>query len=184
MIIFDNYIEAKFTCTNILCPGETASFKEVSLGNLVEWKWDFGNGQSSNLKDPPNQSYTPRGNSDYNARPQLIVKNDYGCYDTTKGFIRVAYSCFIAVPSAFTPNGDGRNDYLYPLQAYKATNLNFSVYNRFGELVFHSKDWTYKWDGRYKGQAADAGTYVWVLSYTNSDNGAVVNQKGTTVLVR
>ncbi|MBK8301445.1 MAG: gliding motility-associated C-terminal domain-containing protein [Chitinophagaceae bacterium] len=40
------------------------------------------------------------------------------------------------MPSAFTPNGDGKNDFLYPLNAVKANNLEFKVYNRMGQLVF------------------------------------------------
>ena len=96
----------------------------------------------------------------------------------------MVYSCFIAVPSAFTPNGDGLNDYLYPLKAYKSTNLTFSIYNRFGQRVFYSTNWLSKWDGRYKGLAQDPGTYVWMLDYDNSESGKHVFQKGTTILIR
>jgi gliding motility-associated-like protein len=56
-------------------------------------------------------------------------------------------NCYIVVPSAFTPNHDGLNDYLYPLNAYKATNLIFRVYNRMGGLVCETQDWTRKCDG-------------------------------------
>ena len=116
--------------------------------------------------------------------PQLIVKNTYGCYDTATAPVKVVFSCFIAVPTAFTPNNDGLNDYLYPLVAYKATKLQFSIYNRFGERVFYSENWEKKWNGRYKGRDADVGTYVWVLRYTHTDTGKQVEQKGTSILIR
>jgi gliding motility-associated-like protein len=58
------------------------------------------------------------------------------------------------------------------------------VYNRFGQLLFQTTDWTNKWDGSFKGQGADAATYVWILQYTHVDTGKKVEQKGTTVLIR
>ena len=88
------------------------------------------------------------------------------------------------MPNAFTPNKDGLNDYLYPLNAYKATGLLFRVYNRVGQLVFETRDWTKRWDGSFKGQPADLGTYVWILQYTHIDTGKWVEQKGTTILLK
>jgi gliding motility-associated-like protein len=113
----------------------------------------------------------------------LIIQNNYGCVDTAKQKIEVPNSCYIAVPNAFTPNNDGINDFLYPLAAYKATGLLFRVYNRVGQLVFESRDWTKRWDGRFKGQPADMGTYVWILTYTNTETGKKVQQRGTSILL-
>jgi gliding motility-associated-like protein len=93
-------------------------------------------------------------------------------------------SCYIAVPSGFTPNGDGINDYLYPLNAYKAINLEFRVYNRYGQLVFETKNWMNKWDGTINGKQQPTGTYVWMLNYTDSDSGKKYFLKGTSVLIR
>ena len=115
---------------------------------------------------------------------RLIVKNSAGCYDTAYQNIRVLKSCYIAVPNAFTPNGDGINDFLYPVNAYKADDLEFSVYNRVGQRVFHTTDWTKKWDGTINGNPQDTGVYVWILKYTNRDTGKKVFQKGSTVLIR
>jgi gliding motility-associated-like protein len=92
-------------------------------------------------------------------------------------------NCYIAVPTAFTPNGDGLNDYLYPLNAYKATNLSFKVFNRTGQLVFETKDWTVKWDGTIKGAKQASGVYVWMLDY-NDVTGKRISLKGTTLLIR
>jgi gliding motility-associated-like protein len=98
--------------------------------------------------------------------------------------LTVLDNCYIAVPSAFTPNGDGLNDFLYPNNAIKADNLEFRVYNRWGQLVFLSRDWTQKWDGKVKGLPQNTGVYVWFLSYTHRDTGEKVFQKGTTTLIR
>jgi len=183
IINLDNDLKAIFEATSIVCPGDLASYKESSIGKILEWQWDFGNGNTSLLQQPPQQVY-PFSTTIRNVPVQLIVTNDIGCKDTAVHTIKVVGNCYIAVPNAFTPNDDGINDYLYPLNAYKAKDLIFKVYNRFGQLLFQTTDWTHKWDGKFKGQGADPATYVWLLQYTNIDTGKRVEQKGTTVLIR
>ncbi len=183
-IIFDNYLKADFEVTPVICPQKKASFTNTSIGNIIEYKWDFKNGTISTQKNPLPQAFIPLDASDYNALPELIIKNDFGCFDTITKPVQVVYSCFIAVPSAFTPNGDGLNDFLYPLKAYKSTNLNFSIYNRLGQRVFYSNSWLNKWDGKFKGLPQGPGTYVWTLDYINSESGTRVVEKGTSILIR
>ena len=183
-LYFDNLLHAKFEITSLVCPGDKAFIKNTTIGNVISnWSWDLGNGSSSNIKDPPPQTYNVQ-NSSYATLIKLVVTNNYGCKDSAIQKISIINNCYIAVPSAFTPNSDGLNDYLYPLNAYKALNLDFTVYNRFGQRLFHTKDWTNKWDGTFKGQGVDPGTYVWVLTYIFKDTGKRVEQKGTTILVR
>ena len=182
-IVLDNYLHAAFETSSFICPGDKAFFKDKSTGNIVSWNWNFNNGNTSNLQSPPPQSFiSPFVTT--SVFVQLVVKNNYGCTDTATQKILLANNCYIAVPNAFTPNNDGLNDYLYPLNAYKANDLLFRIYNRFGQLLFETRDWTKKWDGSFKGQGADPGTYVWILQYTNRDTGKRVEQKGTTILIR
>ncbi|WP_462254404.1 T9SS type B sorting domain-containing protein [Ferruginibacter sp.] len=182
-ILLDNDLKAAFEATAVVCPGDLASFKDNSIGNILMWNWDFGNNNTSNLQSPPKQVY-PYSNIIRDVPVQLIVTNNIGCSDTATQKIKVVGNCYIAVPNAFTPNNDGLNDYLYPLNAYKAKDLIFRVYNRFGQVLFQTANWTNKWDGTFKGQGADPGTYVWILQYTHIDTGNRVEQKGTTVLLR
>ena len=181
-IFLDNEVKAAFEATAIVCPNESAFFKDNSIGNIISWNWDFANGSTSNSQMPSPQSYIAMKPT-RDVFPRLVVQNNLGCFDTAIQKIVVPYSCYIAVPNAFTPNNDGLNDYLYPLNAYKATDLLFRIYNRVGQLVFETRDWTKKWDGRFGGQPADLGTYVWILTYTNTDTGKKVQQKGTTILL-
>jgi len=183
-IIFDNFLKANFDVTPVICPDKKASFTNTSIGNITEYRWDFKNGIISSQKNPPPQAFIPQDAKDYNALPELIIKNNFGCFDTITKPVQVVYTCFIAVPNAFTPNGDGLNDYLYPLKAYKSTNLSFSIYNRLGQRVFYSNSWLNKWDGKLKGIPQDPGTYVWTLDYINSETGIHVKEKGTTILIR
>lgn len=87
----------------------------------------------------------------------------------------------IYVPSAFTPNGDAINN---RLQVYgDIRTYSFSVFNRFGELVYNTSAPNTGWDGTFKGKAQSAGTYVWYVSATLSD-GRKVNLNGTSILIR
>ncbi len=184
VIVFDNYLKADFEVTALVCPEDKAIFKNNTLGRIVTWDWQIGNGNIISVKDPTPQIYPPRPSTDYTAMPRLIIKNDYGCFDTISKKIAVIFSCYIAVPSAFTPNGDGLNDYLYPLKAYKSSNLVFAVYNRLGQRVFYTENWQQKWDGKFKNLPQNPGTYVWTLEYTNTDTNKRVQQKGTSILIR
>jgi gliding motility-associated-like protein len=58
------------------------------------------------------------------------------------------------------------------------------VYNRWGQLIFETKDWTKKWDGRINGNPQPAGTYVWMLQYFEDNEETPIVLKGTVVLIR
>ena len=168
--------------TSFVCPIEEAIFTDTSIGIIKKWYWDFGDGQSSTFQDPEPQLY-PHRDTIVNYLVQLIITGDF-CIDTAFNYIKVIPNCYIDVPTAFTPNGDGKNDYLYPLNAWKADNLLFRVFNRFGQLVFETRDWTNKWDGTVNGSTPIVGTYVWMLDYIDHDTQLPVHKKGTTVLIR
>jgi gliding motility-associated-like protein len=176
-------LKAGFGVTDFICPNDVATFVDSSKGNTSSWNWDFNNGFTSISPTPPVQTYLPVTKETILAT-RLIITDTFHCIDTAYRNIKLIPNCNIAVPTAFTPNGDGKNEYLYPLYAYKAEKLLFRVYNRYGQLIFSTQDWTVKWDGTLKGVPQDTGVYVWMLQYTNRDTGQQVFQKGTTVLIR
>ncbi len=182
-LFLDNDIKSDFEVTQFVCPNDKAIFKNNSIGRNLRYFWDFGNGITSTAQTPLPQSYVTPAKS-YDVVVRLTVTDDLGCTANSFEKITVVNSCYIAVPNAFTPNNDGLNDYLYPLNAYKAKNLKFKVYNRFGQVMFTTTNWLIQWDGTQKGQTAEMGTYVWVLEYINSDTGEKVFQKGTALLIR
>jgi len=176
-------VKAAFEYPAFACPTDTIRFLDKSTGPVTAWKWNFGNGNQSTLQTPPEQFYS--SNALLSRVPvELVVSSANGCSDTISQIISVPNNCYIAIPNAFTPNGDGLNDFLYPLNAWKATGLMFKVYNRYGQLVWETNDWTRKWDGGSAGKAAPSGAYVWMLQYTEIDTGKKVVQKGTTTLIR
>lgn len=182
-VVNKNTVIAGIAGTEYMCRiYDSASFKDISKGSLVKWYWNFGNGQSAAVSDPPIQYYNIPSNQN-TIQVSLAVADSYGCADTVYHIIKVENNCFIAVPNAFTPNGDGNNDYLYPLNAYKATNLHFRVFNRNGLLVFETRDWTSKWNGAIGGVPQASGVYVWLMDYSDA-SGKRIALKGTTVLIR
>lgn len=183
IITFDNALKASFEISNIICPEDSAQIKNTSLGHISAYEWNFGNGNTSTNENPFSQKY-PDVFSEKSYRVSLIVKNQIGCSDTAVNTVKVLKSCYLAVPNAFTPNGDGINDFFYPLNAFKADQLRFRVYNRLGQLVYHSEDWQQKWDGTINGNPQDSGIYVWTLEYISRDTGKRVFAKGSAMLIR
>lgn len=176
-------LRASFTGPDYFCPNDEARFRDTSIGKIIAWHWSFGNGFTSTSQFPPAQFYST-SEREKTFPVQLVIESDKHCYDSVLRFIKVLNNCYIAVPTGFTPNGDGTNDYLYPLNAYKAINLEFRVFNKYGQQLFETKDWTHKWDGTYNGVQQPTGVYVWMLSFTDLESGKKIFQKGTTVLIR
>lgn len=182
-IILDNQVIAAFEGPDMVCPGDSVGFINNSTGQIDTWLWNFGNGNTSSLQNPPPQVYPATGTETLYT-VFLTVASNSGCQTSATHTIKVFASCIIAVPTAFTPNNDGLNDFLYPLNAIKAENLDFKVFNRWGQLVFHSTDWTKKWDGKVNGFAQATAVYVWTLNYTHKDTRVKYSLKGTTTLIR
>ncbi len=157
-------------------------FTDKSSGVVQKRSWEFGNGRTDTLANPNTQYYnTYPGEPDILAR--LIVKDTAGCVDTVVQKLTVHENCLIAVPTGFTPNNDGRNDLLGPTNAFKASDLVFTVYNKFGQKIFETRDYTRRWDGKLNGREQATGVYVWILGYSDR-NGKRVFQKGTVLLIR
>jgi gliding motility-associated-like protein len=182
-IVLNNKVTAAFKGPDMVCPEDTAAFTDNSTGQVDNWQWTFGNGTTSLLQHPPAQVY-PLTGTEMLYTVSLTVSNNNGCRTTATKTVKVFSSCIIAVPTAFTPNNDGLNDFFFPLNAFKAENLDFKVFNRWGQLVFHSRDWTQKWDGRINGIAQATNVYVWMLNYTHRDTKVRYSLRGTTTLIR
>lgn len=106
-----------------------------------------------------------------------------GCVTVDTQQVKVFKEINFYVPNAFTPNGDGLNDYLRPVAAgFKAISY-FRVYNRWGQLLFDLAWNENGWDGLFKGMPQQAQTVVWVAEGTTAD-GTVYRQKGSCILLR
>jgi gliding motility-associated-like protein len=101
---------------------------------------------------------------------QILVTDSNGCANSDFITIFVVGGFSIYIPNVFTPNGDLHNNIFY---VYGEDILDFtlSIYTRWGEKIFESKDMTKGWDGTYKGEPLPIGTYVYLVEFTGESGG-------------
>ena len=150
--------------------------------------WDFGDifqpNNSLSTSTVPNPSHTYSDAIPYMYDVTLSVENIYGCKNTVTEPVTVYPVITFYVPNAFTPNRDGKND------SFKGTGMyiddstyNMWIYDRWGELIFHSNSLEFGWDGYLKGVRALEDIYVWKVSFKD-DSGKNHSYDGTVTLLR
>lgn len=139
------------------------TFENHSQDNSYN-QWTFGeNGElGSSANEEPIFTFPPDVVGEYPV--ELIVTNNFGCTDTFVQVVHVHEEFLIYVPNAFTPNGDGVNDF------FKAEGVDIllreftmTIYNRWGDLVFETTNPKQGWDGKHHGKDAPQGTYVYKI---------------------
>jgi len=113
----------------------------------------------------------------------ITLKTEGGCLTVDTLLVLVAPKADIQVPTAFTPNGDGLNDFLKPILIGINELRYFRIYNRWGVPVYHSTESKRGWDGNYKGNQQSTQSYVWMTEGI-SIIGEIIRKKGTVVLIR
>jgi gliding motility-associated-like protein len=120
----------------------------------------------------------PQLNTDY----FVTITDPNGCtaHDTVQ--VMVNFIEGLGVPQAFSPNADGNNDLLV-VKGFGITKLKFSVYDRYGKLIFQTEDQEHGWDGSFNGKPLNPGVFVWTLEYAllNNSTGLL---KGNTTIIR
>lgn len=168
-----------FDVTPLVQEEYSAEFTFTNLSDDYDKQWfHFGNGVSS-----PINNYTyiyPEPGVYY---PYQIVKNEYGCRDTSMKKITVIPVIPIMVPNAFTPDGNSRNNTFKPI-LYKPQNYKMWIYNRWGELMFLSEHPEAEWNGNYGGLPAPTGVYIWRIIYYEYDTGMPKQIMGHVTLLR
>ena len=112
----------------------------------------------------------------------VTVTDIGGCIGKDSVFVRVYDGPTYYVPTSFTPNGDGLNDFFRAIPVGISNTEYFRVYNRFGQIVFQTNRWLQGWDGFYQGRKQPSGTYIWIVKGIDKYN-KKVEQKGTVVLI-
>ncbi len=136
--------------------------------------------KSGILSYPSGHKFTGLAAANY---PFTIIDKQGCLIDTLSVNINFIKCDPIIFPNTFTPNKDGVNDVFLPMQGGIASGFKFSVYDRFGALLFNSADLHTGWDGTYKGSAAPLGTYYWIATYYDQNN-FYRTQSGSVLLVR
>jgi len=114
---------------------------------------------------------------------QTTLRNGCIVYDTLR--VKVSATTGIFVPKAFSPNGDGQNDRLFPVLVGVSQLRYFRVYNRWGVLVYEARTSgsNIGWDGVYKGVLQPLETYIWVAEALDV-LGKTLKAGGNTILIR
>jgi len=117
----------------------------------------------------------------------LVTTGVNGCSDTVEysfeiiDDVTVNPGGTIAIPSAFTPDNDGNNDILF-VRGGPFEQMDFRVFNEWGNEIFHSTNPSSGWDGTYKGEKQQIGTYVWTLVGKTSTNKEIKMKGDVTIL--
>jgi gliding motility-associated-like protein len=123
-----------------------------------------------------NANVMPPSNMNYN----LYATSAFGCKNDDAVFVKVVGGIYI--PTAFTPNNDGKNDHWHIPFLDPLLGAVVRVYNRLGQLVYVAEGQTVDWDGNLKGMPQSSGAYVYYISYKK--HAATVTMKGTVLLIR
>ncbi|MCS6819017.1 MAG: gliding motility-associated C-terminal domain-containing protein, partial [Chitinophagales bacterium] len=159
--------------------GDTAQLAFTGEGVArFEWKYD-STLSSINIPDP---KAFPLQTTIYT----LFAEDSNGCTvsDTTVVYVfrTPCKQGGVYLPNAFTPNGDGKNDILV-VRSLSITELYFAVYDRWGQLVFETRNPQQGWDGSYGGKPLDSGVFGYYLK-ARCDNGEFIEKKGNVTLLK
>jgi gliding motility-associated-like protein len=114
----------------------------------------------------------------------VTTANAIGCRATDSIWVMTVDCPELVLPSAFSPNNDGKNDNFFLLSRNFSKLDFFEVYNRWGELVYTTTDLNAKgWDGTYKGQVAEIGVYVYKTQVVDR-GGQVKSKTGNVTLIK
>ncbi|MBW4891695.1 gliding motility-associated C-terminal domain-containing protein [Mucilaginibacter sp. HMF5004] len=165
--------------------GSSVTFKWPAVNGAVSYLVSLDNGITFNSANG-NLTHTVTG-LQLNQAVNILVSavGSTACQVSAAGAAAgnaISQTDEIYVPNAFTPNGDGKNDFIY-VRSQSIKNLKFYVYSQWGELLFTSTDASTGWDGTFKGTKEPVGVYVYYLK-AEMLNGHEVSKKGTITLLK
>ncbi len=161
---------AAFTTSfdTVFAPNNSVNFNNFSR-YYDSLKWDFGDG-TVDYRVNPTHTYTKEGNYEIT----LVTFTDEGCTDTTTRPMVVRPTANIFVPNVFIPNpggpnggdisqatGQNINTIFYPVPNKPVKDIEFQVFNRWGEVIFESKDINKGWDGYIRENLAEQSVYIY-----------------------
>ena len=168
--------EASFTTSSTLdldINNTTVEFFNQSV-NADSFEWDFGDGSAFTSETNPEHSF-PTSPAPAEYIVSLTAFSESGlCSDTFQQIIRIKDVILFFIPNTFTPDGDTFNEIFQPVftSGFDPFDYHFTIFNRYGEIIFESFDASIGWDGTYgdRGLVED-GVYIWTVDFgdTNSD---------------
>jgi gliding motility-associated-like protein len=149
---------------------------QLSAGGGVTYSWQPALGLDSITSPTP--IATPSVSTVYTC----TIADGTGCITTRQVIVTILHDNDVFVPTAFSPNGDGANDYLF-VRGNNLYGVRLTVYDRWGEKVFETNNQAIGWDGKYNGKELNPGVYTYVVT-VNYDDKSSVSKTGSVTLVR
>jgi gliding motility-associated-like protein len=114
----------------------------------------------------------------------LTVTDNNNCTGKDSIILRRNFNCVpVNIPTAFTPNQDGKNDIFRPVITQEVSEYSLAVFNRYGQKIFVTNNYNTGWNGTFNGVNQPRNAYIYLLSFKNS-NGKLSEYKGTVTLIR
>jgi gliding motility-associated-like protein len=160
--------------------GQSVQIHSNYYGINYHYSWTPSTGlNNSNI-------YNPTASPNYTTTYYLTITDQYGCVWFDSIFIYVidviCEEPYVFVPNAFTPDGDGKNDILY-VRSSVGYEMEFRIFNRWGEIVYESFNKENGWDGSFKGKKLEPGVFDYYLIFT-CYNREIFTKKGNITLIR
>jgi gliding motility-associated-like protein len=132
---------------------------------VLDYNWYFDTQKSSSAGKRQTMRYDNSGMYTI----ALLVRNQWGCSDSTVRSLFVEPDFQVFVPNVFTPNGDDRNNTFRPVMR-GWTTYSMQIFNRWGEMLFESKDPEQGWNGEHRERECPQGVYVYKITAGNGRN--------------
>lgn len=154
----------------LLCSGVELNIGQ-DLQNEMQYQWNTGSNNCCIVLI-------------YDGKYKLTITD--GCTRVSDSIIIAFEKCehCIVLPTAFSPNQDGRNDIFRAHTRCGLVVYDFKVFNRWGEVVFQTDNLLQGWDGKYKGRLAEMGAYYYIVKYKQKGDDKIQIKKGDVMLVR
>jgi gliding motility-associated-like protein len=171
------------TPSRIIMSENTAQMVNSSLG-AESYIWTFPDGSTSNNESPFYSFDIEYVGQEFTILLEAI--SEYGCKDSTKRTVVSEEDLLIYVPNTFTPNKDGLNDVFLPqvTEGVDPQDYSLRIFNRWGELIFETRNLNQGWDGTYQGKVVKDGSYVWQMEFKKKDDIERVIKTGSVNLLR
>ena len=153
-------------------------FTDLSM-NVASWEWHISD-RAIETRQNPTHNFEDPGFYEV----ELFAVSSMGCKDSLTKIVEVKDVLTLFVPNAFTPNGDGLND-VFNLKGAGYEQFELFVFNRWGDVIFNTKNLEEKWDGSYQnnGNEAQVDVYVWKI-IVKDFNGKRYERLGRVSLLR
>jgi gliding motility-associated-like protein len=154
--------------------------EDLSSEDASVWWYYFDDGGQANTENCSHE-YTQTGVYTITQ----IIENAFGCRDTSDRIVIIQPEMMVYVPNAFTPDQNGHNEIFMPVTfGFEVVQYEFTIFNRWGDIMFTTTDPQAGWDGYYLGNLSQAGLYNWQMDIRSEHDITIHRKTGNVFLIR